>query len=170
MRKLFWSGTILILAACIVALGLGRHGSWSGNSSTNGEPDVAYDEEYTPPAEPKMVVDVLPEQPIPIEAPPQVEVINVLETRLAALRLREAAQNEKALPEPGIPVIYEADDQEYGPMPFCVDEEDEVPAQMPYVEESPLPRSKPCSAQKPKESCPAKEKRTATFVGLPLPF
>jgi hypothetical protein len=170
MRKLFLGGTALILAVGIVALAAGWRGGWS-TSSPDGEPEAAYNDDYTPPAEPEPVAEALPEQPVPIQPAPQVEVINVLETQLAALRSKEAAANDRAEPELEIPVLYKVAEEDYGPMPLCVDEEDGVPAQMPYIDEPSSPLMKPCAGAKAKQSGPAKESRTATFVGFfPLPF
>jgi len=134
MRKLFWSGTALILATAIVCLGIGSRGGWY-SSSRDQDPDVAYDENYVLPEEPQLAA-ALPEQPLPIEGPQ--EVINVLEAQLSSLRNKElaAAQDSQPLPEPNVPVVFEPDDSAYRIMPPCTEEDDLLPARMPYASDT----------------------------------
>ncbi len=133
MRKLFCGGTILVLAIAAVCFYFGSPGGWSSGSSTN-EPEVASSEDYVIPEEPQPAAS-LPDQPVAIEMAPPVEVINVLEAQIASLRNQEwaAAQEMATVPERSVPVVLEPDDAAYRYMPPCTEEDDKLPALMPYA-------------------------------------
>ncbi len=136
------------------------------SSQTTDETQADEEVALRAPDEPEPIADALPD-PLPPLAPaptpiPTVEPIDLIQAQALAGKGEEGNDGQRlpADPVPAIPTLEDlipmlpadADDEGYTVMPTCTDNDDDLPARMPYVmDEEPAEASQSLAASK---SCP----------------
>ncbi|HLN26962.1 MAG TPA: hypothetical protein VK395_04415 [Gemmataceae bacterium] len=139
MLRLFWVGTFVILVIGAAAFVLGPRYFGQGPTCDSSECAVAYDENYVLPEEPQPIGDPSADQPAAVSESQVIEVIDVLEAQMASLKSKESAaidEGQKIVaPDLNVPVLLEETEKDYAVMPPCLDDDEALPALMPYAQD-----------------------------------